>query len=118
MKRRSATRWATLQNTELTRLTVESAVATKLGAMISSDVPSPPSQPGHPVFRSAARPPPSIYLGLWNRGEQLTLNSDTTLMERWRTNQKVRGRSPDPPNQPAPAIHPGDPPHSAVRETE
>ena len=45
-----------------------------------------------PSFDQRLGQPPSIYLGLWNRGEQLTLNSDTTLMERWRTNQKVRGR--------------------------
>lgn len=32
----------------------------------------------------------TIYLGLWNRGDEVTLTGDTTLMDRWRQTQKVR----------------------------
>ena len=32
----------------------------------------------------------AIYLGLWNRGNELTLTGDNTLMDRWRTTQKIR----------------------------
>ena len=34
----------------------------------------------------------AIYLGLWNRGDELTLTGDLTLMDRWRATQKVRWR--------------------------
>ncbi len=32
----------------------------------------------------------AIYLGLWNRGDELILTGDKSLMDRWRTTQKVR----------------------------
>ncbi|NNF62919.1 MAG: maleylpyruvate isomerase family mycothiol-dependent enzyme [Acidimicrobiia bacterium] len=34
----------------------------------------------------------SIYLGLWNRSDELTLTGDHELMKRWRKTQKVRWR--------------------------
>lgn len=32
----------------------------------------------------------AIYLGLWNRSNELTLAGDETVMERWRTTQRIR----------------------------
>ncbi len=32
----------------------------------------------------------AIYLGLWNRGDELTLTGDETVMDRWRATQRVR----------------------------
>lgn len=32
----------------------------------------------------------SIYLGLWNRSDELTLTGEATLMDRWRSTQRVR----------------------------
>lgn len=35
-------------------------------------------------------PAAAVYLGLWNRGEELTLSGDASIMERWRRAQRVR----------------------------
>ncbi len=32
----------------------------------------------------------TVYLGLWNRGNELTLTGDKKLMDRWRATQRVR----------------------------
>lgn len=31
-----------------------------------------------------------IYLGLWNRGDELALRGDDELLARWRSTQRVR----------------------------
>jgi hypothetical protein len=50
------------------------------------------------VSRESSRPPrltisgsaAEIYLGLWNRGDELTLSGDANIMDRWRSTQQVR----------------------------
>lgn len=37
-------------------------------------------------------PAASIYLGLWNRGDEVLLEGDIGVMERWRATQRVRWR--------------------------
>ncbi|MCP3975544.1 MAG: maleylpyruvate isomerase family mycothiol-dependent enzyme [bacterium] len=46
-----------------------------------------PSQPPRLVVSGSAT---AVYLGLWNRGDELELSGDTGLMERWRATQRVR----------------------------
>ncbi len=48
--------------------------------------PEPARSPRLSISGTAA----AIYLGLWNRGDELILTGDESLMDRWRTTQKVR----------------------------
>ena len=48
-----------------------------------------PAQSPRLSIRGAAA---AIYLGLWNRGDELTLTGDSSVIDRWRTTQKVRWR--------------------------
>ncbi len=48
-----------------------------------------PGEQGVPAL-TITGPAAAIYLGLWNRGEELRVTGDATVMERWRGVQRVR----------------------------
>ena len=50
------------------------------------------AEPTQPPRLSISGPAAAIYLGLWNRGDELTLRGDKTVMDRWRTSQRIRWR--------------------------
>ena len=50
------------------------------------------AQPTRPPRLSIGGTAATIYLGLWNRGNELKLTGDDTLMDRWRATQKIRWR--------------------------
>lgn len=50
------------------------------------------AEPSQSPRLSISGPAATVYLGLWNRGTELTLTGDAAVMDRWRTTQKVRWR--------------------------
>lgn len=50
--------------------------------------PQPATRPSLTIGGPAA----GIYLGLWNRGDELTLVGDEAIMDRWRTAQNIQWR--------------------------
>ncbi len=53
----------------------------------SLSIAASPSRPPRLVVGGSAT---AVYLGLWNRGDELELSGDTSLMERWRATQRIR----------------------------
>ena len=46
--------------------------------------------PGSPPRLTISGPAAQVYLGLWNRGDELSLSGDELIMDRWRSTQRVR----------------------------
>jgi hypothetical protein len=46
-----------------------------------------PDRAGDAAFVGTAA---QLYLGLWNRGDEITVEGDQALLERWRRTQRVR----------------------------